>query len=248
MSRDENRPRVTHHDRILTELRNRITGGEWQPGFQLPFEIQLAERHGVSRMTMNKVLAQLTREGFLVRRRKLGTFVARPMTQAAVMEIADIEAEVAAMGLAWRFDLQERSLRPPLPQEVLAARIRDHSLNVLALRGVHYAGDLPFCHERRIINADIAPAATGVDFHQLAPGAWLVREIPWSSAEHRIRAVPASGLVARDLGLATGSACLEVTRRTETSGQWVTLATQTYPGDRHQLVAQFGPGSGAEPG
>jgi len=52
-------PRGTHHDRILTRLRDRITSGEWQPGFQLPFETQLAESHGVSRMTMNKVLAQL---------------------------------------------------------------------------------------------------------------------------------------------------------------------------------------------
>lgn len=233
-------PRGTHHDRILTGLRERITSGEWPPGFQLPFETQLAESHGVSRMTMNKVLAQLTREGFLVRRKKLGTFVARPMAQAAVMEIADIEAEVAALGLDWRFDLLERSLRLPLPEEALSARTQAAG-PVLALRGVHHAGDLPFCHEARIINPEAAPAALDVDFRRIAPGAWLLREVPWSSAEHRIRAVPAAPQVARDLGLASGAACLEVTRRTEFAGQWVTLVTQTYPGDRHQLVAQFGP-------
>ncbi len=234
-------PRGTHHDRILTGLRDRITSGEWQPGFQLPFETQLAESHGVSRMTMNKVLAQLTREGFLVRRKKLGTFVARPMAQAAVMEITDIEAEVAALGLDWRFDLLERSLRPPLPEEALSARIEAPGGKVLALRGVHHAGGLPFCHEARIIHPEAAPAALDADFRRIAPGAWLLREIPWSSAEHRIRAVSATPQVARDLGLAPGFACLEVTRRTEIAGQWVTLVTQTYPGDRHQLVAQFGP-------
>jgi len=232
--------RGTHHDRILTEIRARITGGDWQPGFQLPFETQLAEAHGVSRMTMNKVLAQLTREGFLVRRKKLGTFVARPMAQAAVMEITDIQAEVAALGLGWRFDLLERSLRLPLPEEALSARIEVTGA-VLALRGVHHAGDLPFCHEARIINPEAAPAALDADFRRAAPGAWLLREVPWSSAEHRIRAVPATPQLARELGLATGAACLQVTRRTEFAGQWVTLVTQTYPGDRHQLVAQFGP-------
>lgn len=235
------RPRVTHHERILTELRDRITRGDWPPGFQLPFETQLAESHGVSRMTMNKVLAQLTREGFLVRRKKLGTFVARPMAQAAVMEIADIEAEIAALGLGWRFDLLERSLRLPQSDEAIAARIEEPYRKVLSLRGVHHAGDLPFCLEARIISLEAAPHATEVDFRHAAPGAWLLREIPWTSAEHRIRAVPASGQVARDLALATGCACLEVTRRTEVSGQWVTLVTQTYPGDRHQLVAQFSP-------
>ncbi|WP_226341162.1 UTRA domain-containing protein [Gemmobacter serpentinus] len=234
-------PRITHHDRILTEIRDRITSRDWPPGFQLPFETQLAEAHGVSRMTMNKVLAQLTREGFLVRRKKLGTFVARPMAQAAVLEIADIAAEVAALGLEWRFDLTERALRAPLPDEAQAMGDLPQSRQVLALRGVHFAGDQPFCHEARIINPDTAPAAVDVDFRQIAPGAWLLREIPWTSAQHRIRAVAASGMVARDLGQVSGIPCLEITRRTEIAGQWVTLVTQTYPGDRHELVAEFAP-------
>lgn len=244
MDSDGTAQRMTHHDRIITEIRDRITRREWPPGFQLPFETQLAEAHGVSRMTMNKVLAQLTREGFLVRRRKLGTFVARPMARAAVMEIADIEAEVAALGLDWRFDLLNRSLRAPTSEEVAAARMADSAGPVLALRGVHHAGGLPFCHEARIINPVMAPAAPEVDFRSVAPGAWLLHEIPWTSAHHRIRAVPATGAMARDLGLSGGTACMEVTRRTEAAGQWVTLVTLTYPGDRHELVAEFGPSAG----
>ena len=233
--------RVTHHDRILTEIRDRITRRDWPPGFQLPFETQLAEAYGVSRMTMNKVLAQLTREGYLVRRKKLGTFVAQPVAQAAVMEIADIAAEVAALGLDWQFALTDRSLRPPLPDEARAARSETPAVPVLALRGVHFADGVPFCHEARIINPATAPAAVDVDFRTIAPGAWLLREIPWTSAQHRIRAVSATGGVARDLGLAGGTPCLEVTRRTEVAGDWVTLVTQTYPGDRHELVAEFAP-------
>jgi len=241
MGGDGTEQRMTHHDRIIIEIRDRITRRDWPPGFQLPFETQLAEAHGVSRMTMNKVLAQLTREGFLVRRKKLGTFVARPVARAAVLEIADIEAEVAALGLDWRFDLLNRSLRAPTPDEAASARIADSAGPVLALRGVHHAGGLPFCHEARIINPAMAPAAQEVDFRGVAPGAWLLGEIPWTSAHHRIRAVPATGTLARDLGLSGGTACMEVTRRTEAGGHWVTLVTLTYPGDRHELVAEFGP-------
>lgn len=232
--------RTTHHDRILADLRDRITGGDWPPGFQLPFETVLAEQHGVSRMTMNKVLGQLTREGFLIRRKKLGTFVAQPMAQAAVMAITDIEAEVRALGLPWRFDLTLRDLRPPRPDEIQTARI-DGAAPVLALQGLHYAGEQPFCHESRIINPASAPAALAQDFRAIAPGQWLLREIPWTSADHRIRAINASAPMARALALATGEACLEVTRRTESAGQWVTLVTQTYPGSRHQLVSRFTP-------
>ncbi|RGP35782.1 UTRA domain-containing protein [Pseudotabrizicola alkalilacus] len=232
--------RTTHHDRILADLRDKITGGDWPPGFQLPFETVLAEQHGVSRMTMNKVLGQLTREGFLVRRKKLGTFVAQPMAQAAVMAITDIEAEVRALGLEWRFDLTLRDLRPPRPDEIQTARI-DGVAPVLALQGLHYAGEQPFCHESRIINPASAPAALVQDFRTIAPGQWLLREIPWTSADHRIRAINAPAAMARALALATGEACLEVTRRTESAGHWVTLVTQTYPGSRHQLVSRFTP-------
>lgn len=232
--------RTTHHDRILADLRDKITGGDWPPGFQLPFETVLAEQHGVSRMTMNKVLGQLTRDGFLVRRKKLGTFVAQPMVQAAVMAIADIEAEVQALGLDWHFTLTLRDLRPPRPDEIQTARI-DSPAPVLALQGLHFAGDQPFCHETRIINPASAPAALTQDFRAIAPGQWLLREIPWTSAEHRIRAINAPSAIARALALATDEACLEVTRRTEIAGQWVTLVTQTYPGSRHELVSRFTP-------
>ncbi|WP_103335756.1 UTRA domain-containing protein [Pseudotabrizicola formosa] len=235
--------RTTHHDRILAELRDRITGGDWPPGFQLPFETALAERHGVSRMTMNKVLGQLTREGFLVRRKKLGTFVAQPMAQAAVMAIPDIEAEVRALGLEWRFALTLRALRPPRKDEMQAARL-DAATEVLALEGVHYAGEQPFCHEARIINPVSAPAALEQDFRAVAPGQWLLRKIPWTSAEHRIRALNAPAPMARALALPVGEACLEVTRRTESAGLWVTLVSQTYPGARHQLVSRFTPEAG----
>lgn len=230
--------RTTHHDRILAALRDKITGGDWPPGFQLPFETDLAEQHGVSRMTMNKVLGQLTREGYLVRRKRLGTFVAQPVAQAAIMAIPDIQAEVQALGLPWRFALTARDMRAPRPDEIKSARI-ETSAQVLALTGLHYAGDQPFCLEQRIINPAAAPAATTQDFTQIAPGQWLLREIPWTSADHRIRAVAAPAATARALALATGEACLEVTRRTETAGQWVTLVTQTYPGSRHELVSRF---------
>lgn len=229
------------HETLLTKFHGFIVSQEWPPGFRLPFETDLAEAHGVSRMTMNKVLTQLTREGYLVRRRKLGTFVAQPRAQSAVMEITDIEAEVRALGLAWRFQLMSRALRPAVEGEMREARISDAAAPVLALRGLHFAGDLPFCLEERIINPAAAPAALDQDFSHEAPGHWLRVEIPWTSAENRIRAVNASEALARDLRLPLGEACLELTRRTELSGQWVTLVRQSYPGERHQLMAQFEP-------
>ncbi|MFO1144548.1 MAG: histidine utilization repressor [Amaricoccus sp.] len=234
----------THHERILRALHQKIVSQEWAPGFRLPYETELADSYGVSRMTMNKVLTRLTREGYLVRKRKLGTFVAEPRAQAAVLEIHDIEAEVRRLGADYSFALGERELRPPTPEERCEARIPDGGdVTVLFLSGVHAAGAMPFCLESRIINPAAAPNALDQDFRRLAPGQWLLREVPWTAAEHRIRAINADRRTARLLDVPIGEACLEIWRRTELAGNWVTVSRQVYPGSRHQLRAKFEPGS-----
>ncbi len=232
----------THHERILRTLHRKIVSQEWAPGFRLPYETELADSFGVSRMTMNKVLTQLTREGYLVRKRKLGTFVAEPRAQAAVLEIHDIEADVRRLGVDYSFALSERELRPPTPEEREEARIADDSdETVLFLRGMHEARVTPYCLESRIINIAAAPNAVDQDFRRLAPGKWLLREVPWTAAEHRIRAINADRRTARLLDIPIGEACLEIWRRTELGGTWVTVSRQTYPGSLHQLQAKFEP-------
>ncbi len=50
---------------------------------------------------------------------------------------------------------------------------------------------------------------------------------------------------AKMLELAVGEACLEIVRRTQAAGEWVTGVRLLYPGSEHQLVANFGPDAGA---
>lgn len=235
----------TLHETILQDLRARIVEGAWKPGFQLPKETELAAQFGVSRMTMNKVLTQLTREGFLLRRKKLGTFVTEPRAQSVVMEITDLESEVAALGKPYRFQLLERAMRPLRPDDVLGTddETISEKADLLFLRGVHFAGAQPFCLETRLINPQEAEGAVEQDFGNVPPGRWLVETVPWGSARHRIRAIQASAEDARALKISSGDACLEIARRTEAAGVWVTWVRLLYPGDSHQIVADFQPSS-----
>jgi GntR family transcriptional regulator, histidine utilization repressor len=41
------------------------------------------------------------------------------------------------------------------------------------------------------------------------------------------------------LELPVGAACLEVQRRTQIEADWVTCARLLYPGEAHQLIAEF---------
>jgi GntR family histidine utilization transcriptional repressor len=116
----------------------------------------------------------------------------------------------------------------------------------IVLQGVHFAGAEPFCLETRAINVAAVPMATEMDFSVSAPGIWLLQSMPWSTARHVIRAVNATGRDASLLDLPLGSACLEMLRETRSGGNWVTYARLLYPGEAHQLVAEFEPQAGGE--
>ena len=236
------------HSRIFEEIRSRIIGGGWRPGFQLPKETDLAQAYGVSRMTMNKALSRLAQEGYLVRRKRSGTFVAHARTQSAALEINNISNEVRDLGREYRWQLMsvERRRLQQTDLRLLGVMRSVVEEEAIFLQGVHFAGSEPFCFETRAINLDSVPLADKVDFTASAPGPWLLHSMPWSTARHVIRAVNASGRDANVLDLPLGSACLEMLRETRAGGIWVTYARLLYPGEAHQLVAEFEPRAGAE--
>lgn len=228
------------HQRILGEIEARILTGEWPPGHRIPFEHELTTRYGCSRMTVNKVLTQLAGAGLIERRRKAGSFVRRPQFQLAILTIQDIRTEVEARGLAYRFTVAARRHRragkADSPRLAVPA-----GTPLLALTCHHFAGSQPFCLEERLINLAAVPEAADALFADEPPGTWLVDRVPWSTAEHRIRACGAGPAAAALFGIPEGTACLVVERRTFETDQPVTAVRLTYRGDAHELVARFTP-------
>lgn len=67
---------------LARDLESAIASGGHLPGTLLPGEIELAERHGVSRATVRAALAILERAGLVERRRGAGTRVLAPRPPA----------------------------------------------------------------------------------------------------------------------------------------------------------------------
>ena len=232
----------TLHARIRAAIEDKIVSGAWPPGHRIPFEHELTARYGCSRMTVSKALTQLAEAGLIARRRRAGSFVARPRARAAVLDIHDIESEVAALGLPYGFTLTHRRRRKAGADDRAKLGLSGPAA-VLDLRCLHFAGERPFCLERRLINLAAVPEAEAHDFAGAAPGAWLLARVPWVAAEHRIRAMAAGRLEAAALRAPVGSACLVIQRRTWSAEHIVTHVTLTYPGADHELVARFLPSS-----
>lgn len=230
----------TLHQRIFRDIESRILSGAWPPGHRIPAETALAETYGCSRMTANKALSELARLGLIERRRKSGSTVRAPVSQSAILEIHEIRAEVEGLDLAYDYRLlsRKRRLATGLDRDRLGLADRRPVLDLACL---HLAGGRPFCLEQRLINLCCAPGAQDEGFVETAPGAWLLTLVPWSAAEHTIRALAADAEMAEALGLSLGAPCLIVERRTFSTSATITHVRLIYPGDRHALTASFAP-------
>ena len=232
---------TTLHERIRQDFEGRILSGELAPGDRLPTEQALMAQYGCARMTVNKALTALAAAGLVVRRKKAGSFVARPRLHSMVLDIPDLGQQVAESGRRYAFRLTERRQRASGKAE--AVRI-SRAGQLLELVGVHEADGAPFAVEHRLVSMDAVPAIGTVDFETQAPGSWLLRHVPWTEAETRILAVGADAVEAAALGIAAGAPCLCVERRTWRQSETITFVRQLFVGDSYDMVARFGPSGG----
>lgn len=228
------------HDRILSDLESKILAGKWPPGYRIPFEHELTVEYSCSRMTVNKAIVELVKRGLIERRRRSGSFVTRPHSQAAVMEIHDIQREVQSLGMQYSYVLLKKDIRKATAEDCRHLNLTNAS-DVIALKCCHYADNIPFCLEERLINVEGVPLSVNESFEDIGPGTWLLKMVPWSAAEHRIKALSADRKTSEALNIPTGTACLVIDRRTWGNSVYITYVRVTYPGEGYELVAQFSP-------
>ena len=228
------------YQRIRNDLEARIMSGAWPPGHRVPFEHELMETYSCSRMTVNKVLSALADSGLVVRRRRAGSFVARPRVQSAILQIPDLKAEVEKRGERYGYRLLELHKRAASVHDKARLGVGSRT-TVLALCCRHEAEGQPFAVEDRLINVQAVPDALKQDFAVTPPNTWLVGHVPWTEAEHRITACNADKRVAADLGIDPGAACLVIERRTWRNGEPITAVRITHPGQLYDLIARFTP-------
>jgi GntR family histidine utilization transcriptional repressor len=228
---------MTIAERIRADIEARIASGEWQPGHRIPFEHELVAKYGCARATVGKALAGLVRAGLVERRRKAGSFVAYPHVQSAVLDIPDIGKAIAERTGSYRFDLvSTRTLTDDGRSGNFAA-----GTALRHVTGIHQGQDGPFGYEDRLISLDAVPEARDADFSGCSPGMWLLRSVPWTEARHRISAVGANADVSGCLTIPRNTPCLMVERWTWRAGVPVTFVSQTFRGDRFDLIATFTP-------
>jgi GntR family transcriptional regulator, histidine utilization repressor len=225
---------------IRRALAQPIVSGEWPPGTRIPAELALTKRFRTSRMTVGKAVQSLAKEGFVERKRKLGTVVSDRAHERPVFEIWDVADLVTKNGGTYGYRLLEcmKLKQDPERRELLGVSSRTPTLWMLCL---HSSDSVPFQLEERLINIDAAPGITCRPLETVGPGLWLLAHVPWTDAQHKISAREAPDGIAAHLDKKPGAACLVVERRTWNNGTPVTYARLWHCGSNHSLVGHFEP-------
>lgn len=221
---------------------NKIQSGEWRPLMKIESEAELVAATGVSRMTVNRALRELTAEGRLIRRQGQGTFVAETKPQSALLEIHSIAKEIEERGGKYSCEvhlLQEEKARPELA-DAMGIKPYDTVFHSVI---VHKDNDLPIQLSSRFINPLIAPDYLKQDFTEVTPNEYLLSLAPISSVEHVVEALIPEVWIRELLQINSAEPCLALYRKTWVGKVIATNSTFYYPGSRYTLGSRFTPTS-----
>ena len=150
---------------IAAYVIDQIRSGAWMPGDRLPSESQFMATLGASRMTVHHALRELTAQGWLVRRKGSGTYVAPAQTYASHYGHRDIRQEVESSGAAYsaRVVAQESKAAGEDMARVFGCEAETPLFHAVI---VHCADGRPVELEERYVNPQVLPEFPALDLTQ----------------------------------------------------------------------------------
>ncbi len=233
-------PAKPRYQQLKDRIIDQISDGSLRPRDRVPSENELVQSAGVSRMTANRALRELTDEGYVERIAGRGTFVADLRATSHPLEVRNIADEVALRGHTHSAEVISCERVPADASSAQALRLErgDPVFHVLL---VHFEDGTPIQVEDRYVVIEFAPEFLAQDFSVVTPSAYLSDIAPLQEAEHTVRAELPGGDVAGWLRIDTAEPCLVVVRRTWGAGRPVTYGTLHHPGSRFELSGHYTP-------
>jgi GntR family transcriptional regulator, histidine utilization repressor len=226
---------------VKQHIRTNIDSGRWGTSTRVPSENEIVREFGVSRMTANRALRELSDEGVLVRIAGVGSFVANRQPTTHPLEIRDIAEEIRSRGHVHRAELvtleRVRAVADLARDFGVAAKTELFYSSI-----VHFENDLPILLEDRHVLPRIGPDYLKLDFGTTTAHDYLMKVAPLQAAEHVLRAAVPDERTRKLLKMKQREPCLLVIRRTWTAGLIASVARLNYPGSRYEMSGRAAPG------
>jgi GntR family transcriptional regulator len=212
-------------------------------GESIPSERQLGIDLSVSRLTVRAALDELVREGYLVRRRGAGTFVAEPKVAKGI-DINSFSDDMRARGMlpaSRTLDLRV------IPAGARMGRILHVSPAepVVAVKRLRLADGEPMAIELLHVRQSLVPGMSAGDLEENSFYDLLASRYDLSivGGSQTIEPTVTNEEESSALGVPLHSPALLFERVTRSaSGDIVEFTSSTYRGDRYRLVTELGAG------
>lgn len=208
------------YQKINRDIADQISSGLLKAGDRLDSEVKLAERYGVSRMTLRQALAELEIDGLVVRRHGSGTYVSEPRSlQRRVNHLGSFHEEMGLDSKAVKTRVITQEV--VVPPETVAADLRltagQTATHLVRLRMLDKQ---PIAVQESWIPYLLVPGLArdgltdGSLYKTLQERAGV--EIRW--AEQKVTAAQAVGDIVELLGLPEGSPVINIRRVSYSAG------------------------------
>lgn len=142
---------------LFNHLKNLIDSGELQPLDQIPPEIELSKQFKISRITVRKAIAELVDCGLLTRVQGMGTFVAKPKIERALVNVSSFTERMQARGMR-------------AGAKALGVEIEPATQKLSKLLGIREGSDVVRLERIRLINQEPVSFETSYLAREFCPG------------------------------------------------------------------------------
>lgn len=222
----------------LREILRRTVERDLPPGSPIPSERELAERYGVSRLTVRSAIGRLVDEGLLARVRGKGTFTAARRMELQLY-LMSFTAEIRRRGLEPTTEVLATATRRPPATTANALRLGERE-PAYRLHRLRRADGVPLAVERGWYRAAVLPGLLDLDLTQSLYAQLAARyRIRLDRAWQTVWAESADHETARLLGIRAGGPLLVFRRVSSVRGEPVEDMTSWYRGDHYQVTMQL---------
>lgn len=230
---------------LASTLVKDIAEGRRVVGSLLPTEHELAEQHGVSRHTVRAALRMLQDQGYISRKKAVGTVVESANPHAAYTQsfgTAEDLVRVAATEVRAIDDVRDITLDRALARR-LEAPVGSAWVLLSGTRVDARKGSTPVARADIYIDASLAGLVDDIRNHPLVlVSALIERERATAIAEIRqvVTATLIDDALATQLGVPAGSAGLRMVRHyKDSAGKILEITDTIYPADRVSVAFQL---------
>ncbi|RWA78173.1 MAG: GntR family transcriptional regulator [Mesorhizobium sp.] len=227
--------RTPLHIQLADIIRSQIESGVFNPGDQLPTEMELMKQHELSSSTVRQAVLTLVGEGLLYRRAGKGTFVAKRHIGRDLLTFSGFSEEAIARGFRpgtrhmtahWRpaDAVLATALNVPTNESIFTIeRVRTIDDEVVAVETVSFVPGIGRLMEKR----DLADTSfTELLEQQLG--------VPLARAKQEIRAGIPRAKLAKALDVSSGTGVLQIDRTAfDAADRVIYFSSSSYRADRY---------------